>query len=92
MAKMSNPQMNLILAAHNRPAKVTPYGSRGEVVISSRLFASGEALRRNGWAMQGDHGWLNVTTAGLIAAGVDIEALHAEAATENALRFSGAAL
>jgi hypothetical protein len=85
MTKMSNPQMNLVLAAHHRPAKVTPYGSRGEIVLSSRLVPSGEVLCRNGWAIQGSHGWLNVTRAGLIAAGIDMDALAAQAADEAAM-------
>jgi hypothetical protein len=80
---MSNPQQNLILASHHRTAKPSPYGSRGEIVLPSRLQASGNVLVRNGWAIQGDHGWLNVTTAGLIAAGVDLDAIHAEALVEN---------
>ncbi len=91
MTKMSNPQRNLILAAHHRPAKVTPYGSRGEVVLPSRLHFSGEVLRRHGWATQGNHGWLNVTKAGLVAAGVDMDAIHDDALTENDLRSGGAA-
>jgi hypothetical protein len=83
MTKMSNPQQNLILAAHHRTAKPSPYGSRGEIVLPARLQSSGAALVRNGWAIPGNFGWLNVTTAGLIAAGVDLDAIHVEALAEN---------
>ncbi len=79
MTRMSNPQRNLILAAHNRPARPSPYGSRGEIVLPSRLWHSGDALERNGWARPGNHGWLCVTPAGLRAAGIDLDELHDEA-------------
>lgn len=76
---MSNPQRNLILAAHFRPAKPSPYGGRGQIVLPSRLYRSGQVLVANGWALEDDHGWLRVTMAGLVAAGVDMAAAETEA-------------
>lgn len=67
MTKMSKTQRTAILAAHAAQGE-----QRGRIDAYQRTH---EALRRSGWEANGIH----VTRAGLIAAGVDMDALHDDA-------------
>jgi hypothetical protein len=75
MTKMSKAQRAAILAAENQ-IKYTPGGAAkrfGMVVAGARTE---HVLRREGWVFGP---FDQVTRAGLIAAGVDMDAIHAEA-------------
>lgn len=71
MTKMTTAQREAILAAHTRVTW------RGRIAPNVRA-ATYEALKREAWVKNGQ-----VTTAGLIAAGVDMDALHADAIEAN---------
>lgn len=91
MAKMSKAQRTAILsrneAAANRGIFIAPTDPTADVLV------------RNGWAFfgvpgretqRGRRGSLYVTFAGLIAAGVDMDAIHRDALIENGLRICDA--
>ncbi|MFL6145590.1 MAG: hypothetical protein ACJ72N_27480 [Labedaea sp.] len=74
MTKMSKAQRAAILDAHERRMR------RGVGQIIGRA-STRAALRRGGWTRS----FMDLPTrAGLIAAGVNMDAIHAEAITENA--------
>lgn len=80
MTQMSKVQRTAILNAHNYPGRKL----RGLIMANKRTVA---VLLREDWAtkwIDDESGW--VTTAGLLAAGVDMDAIHAEALVENTLR------
>lgn len=82
MAKMTKAQRTAILDAHNYPGQKL----RGLIMANKRTVA---VLKREGWAtrwIDDESAWL--TTAGLLAAGVD---MHADAAAENEMRDAAAA-
>lgn len=82
MAKMTKAQRTAILDAHNYPGGKL----RGLIMANKRTVA---VLKREGWAtrwIDDESAWL--TTAGLLAAGVD---MHADAAAENEMRDAAAA-
>ncbi len=78
MTKMSKTQRTAIIDFHNG---VT--GKGHTMIVPS--YRTADAMIRNGWARGTGHGRraLNVTTAGLIAAGVDMDAIHAKAIEAN---------
>lgn len=88
MTKMTKAQRTAILRAHNNggteAAGTAIYWSRGRVRVPRR---TADVLAREGW-VSGD---ALVTTAGLIAAGVDMDAIHGEAIRENNVRDADAA-
>lgn len=83
MAKMTKAQRNVILDFHNG------VNAKGDTMViqNNRTI---NALVREGWARRSrpapggriDVEHVHVTTAGLIAAGVDMDALAAQAADE----------
>lgn len=85
MTKMTKTQRTAILEAHNAPTVgVDEYFSRGYVHATRPTLA---VMRRNGWVTEGRYNrQAPVTTAGLIAVGVDMDAIHAKAIAENTLR------
>lgn len=85
MTKMTKTQRTAILEAHNAPTVgVDEYFSRGYVHATRPTLA---VMRRNGWVTEGRYNrQAPVTTAGLIAAGMHMDAIHAKAIAENTLR------
>lgn len=90
MTKMSKAQRTAILMAHaRRAAHATSRPGHGDWVLAPSPTV--EICVRQGWARRvegilGDN-VARVTPAGLIAAGVDMDALHAEAETEDESRL-----
>jgi hypothetical protein len=78
MPKMTQAQRIAILKAHNTWNPAHPIDSRGMVDAYERTHC---VLQRNGWT-----NGIRVTRAGLIAAGADMDAIHAEALDENRTR------
>lgn len=76
MTKMSKAQQENIRAAH-----VNTYGNGRQVATTGN---GRRYLLANGWM----HSNMRPTTAGLIAAGIDMDAIHAEAIIEDAQRSS----
>lgn len=80
MTKMSETQRIAILDFHNG---VTD--KRYTMLVRSRRTL--DVMVANGWAVRVTAHTGNVTTAGLVAAGVDMDAIHAEALAEHADRL-----
>lgn len=82
MTKMSEAQQFVILESHNSTGTVAYWG-RGYVHTPRRTR---DALLRRGWIAEGERpGQDRVTVAGLIAAGIDMDAVAAQAALEAAM-------
>src|SRR5258705_7508911 len=81
MQKMSRIQRTAFTDTPNNP--ITP---QGMFLPSSCPIRTFDAMVRHGWAVGGSVVTGHVTDAGLIAAGVDMDAIHAEALYEQALR------
>jgi hypothetical protein len=86
MTKMSKAQRTAILEAYERKARATGSTRPGCFVVRPATLT---AMVRNGWAEALSLRVGIYTTAGLIAAGVDMDAIHAEALREDLKREIG---